>query len=585
MNSTNKSSFSDEELNRLLDELCDETIDQEGRVRLQSILTASLDARAQYLEHIDLHVNLRRLQLSSGDLPTGGAKFLELINTPSSFIRNEDRADDVVRDEVKQSIRWRRAAAAAFAATLLLAAGVSWLLVSKAQLESDVALLESKPMPGIPTLSSNANSQPLVQMINAASAKFFGEQTPEVNGSMRFGHEYALSRGMIELRFPAGATTIIEAPAIFKISTGSRLVLTTGVCSVHAPVGAQGFQVDTPVANVVDLGTRFVVDVSQSGESSVHVVEGEAELVAKGPKAGKRDSGQAKISLRQHQAQRLLHVGDRLAEEIPYDESSYKRDLPDRIIKFDAVEDENGSVDELLAVTVQRAGREYQYSVDEMVGIDLIHYRSASNSFMISPEISLSVNDDERRSRFTDRDRSLCSGLINPGGQVERLVSDPVLDDSAAPDNLGTPGIGFRFQSPVVNGDGPDVIVFEIQTIVNPESGDFFHVSPLKFSAGLHSHSVVHYDIDLVSPQSRFIAPYRLYRSTAVPLTLAQALTIPYDSSDVHAVRAKVLAVGIDLTDLGYPLGASVDGLFLQDALDDANSFDPVFIAGFPPTP
>ena len=584
MNGTNKNSPSDEELNRLLDELCNETIDQESHVRLQSILNASPEARGKYFEQLELHVDLRRLQSSAGDLPADGAKFLELINAPSSFVSEENRGYQVVRHETEQAVRWRRASAA-FAATLLLAAGVAWLLISKARVESDVASLESEPTRGIPTLASDAIVQPLVLLTNAASAKFFGEETPEANGPMRLGHEYALTRGMIELRFPAGATAIIEAPAIFKISTLSRLVLTTGVCSVHAPEGAQGFQVDTPFANVVDLGTRFVVDVSQSGESSVQVVEGEAELVAKDSKTGNSDAGQPRISLREHQAQRLLHVGEILAAEIPYDESSYKRDLPDRIIKFDAVEDENECVDELLAVTVQRAGKEHHYWVDELVGIDLIHYRSASNAFMISPLDTLGVNDDEPRSRFIDRDRSLRSGMINPGGQVEPLTSDPVLDDPATPDNPGTPGIGFRFQSPVVNGDGPDVVVFEIQTIVNSESGDFFHVSPLEFSTGLHSHSIVRYDLDLVSPQSRFILPYRLYRSTGLPLTLAQALTIPCDSSAVHAVRAKVLAVGIDLSDLGYPLGTSVDGLFLQDALDDVNTFDPVFIAGFPPTP
>ena len=574
MNDANEKIYSDDELNRLLDELCNETIDQEGHNRLQNILKASSDSRVEYLAHIDLHFDLRRLQSSAGDLPADTAKFLELINGPAAFLNTEERGHqvNVRKADYGQAIRWRRATVAAFAATLLFAVGVSWLLVSKTRIDGEMA-------------SSDAMAQPLVKMTNAASAKFFGEETPEPNSPMRMGHEYALTKGMIELRFPTGATTIIEAPAIFKIFTPSRLVLTTGVCSVHAPQGAQGFQVDTPLADVVDLGTRFVVDVSQSGESSVQVVEGEAELVAKGSQAGKKDSGRPKISLREHQAQRLLHVGEILAAEIPYDESSYKHDLPDRIIKFDAVEDENGSVDELLTVTVQRAGREYQYSVDELVGIDLIHYRSASNAFMISPENTLSVNDDEPRSRFTDRDRSLRSGMINPGGQVEPLTSDPVLDDPAAPDNPGTPGIGFRFQSPVVNGEGPDVVVFEIQTIVNPESGDFFHVSPLKFSTGLHSHYVVQYDIDLVSPQSRFISPYRLYRSTGVPLTLSQALTTQCDSSDVHAVRAKVLTVGIDLSDLGYPLGSSVDGLFLQDALDDVNSFDPVFIAGFPPTP
>ena len=48
-------------------------------------------------------------------------------------------------------------------------------------------------------------------------------------------------------------------------------------------------------------------------------------------------------------------------------------------------------------------------------------------------------------------------------------------------------------------------------------------------------------------------------------------------------MTSKLLAVGIDLSDLGYPEGATVDGIFIQDVLDDGNQVDPVFIAGLPP--
>lgn len=53
----------------------------------------------------------------------------------------------------------------------------------------------------------------------------------------------------------------------------------------------------------------------------------------------------------------------------------------------------------------------------------------------------------------------------------------------------------------------------------------------------------------------------------------------------MHGIPAKVVAVGIDLSDLGYSLGSKVEGLFLQDAADDNDSFNSVFTAGFPTTP
>ena len=49
-----------------------------------------------------------------------------------------------------------------------------------------------------------------------------------------------------------------------------------------------------------------------------------------------------------------------------------------------------------------------------------------------------------------------------------------------------------------------------------------------------------------------------------------------------QAIKFRGLAVGIDLTDLGYAAGEHVEGLFIQDALDDQHYVDPVFIGGFP---
>ena len=128
-------------------------------------------------------------------------------------------------------------------------------------------------------------------------------------------------------------------------------------------------------------------------------------------------------------------------------------------------------------------------------------------------------------------------------------------------------------------------MLFELQTIVNSERGDAFHVSPLHFDNGLHSHTIRRYDISLTSTQSKYLAPYRLYRVSEIPRSLKEVLENPHFGGPIHAIPAKVLAVGIDLSDLGYPIGARVEGLFLQDAADDSYFFDPVFIAGLPTTP
>jgi len=221
------------------------------------------------------------------------------------------------------------------------------------------------------------------------------------------------------------------------------------------------------MANVVDLGTRFVLSVTQSSATKVQVVEGEADVFTKTLESDLDGAENEVIKLRERQA-RLIDSEDRMTvREIPFKASEYTATLPDRVTKFEATEDDRGAVDELLSVSIQRNSVEHMHTVD------------------------------------------------------------PFLDSPNTPESIGTRGFGLRFQTPVLNGLGLEVVFFELQTIVNSERGDAFHVSPLYFEKGLHSYN----------------------------------------------------------SDLGYPIGAKVEGLFFQDAADDSDFFDPLFIVGLPPTP
>ena len=54
------------------------------------------------------------------------------------------------------------------------------------------------------------------------------------------------------------------------------------------------------------------------------------------------------------------------------------------------------------------------------------------------------------------------------------------------------------------------------------------------------------------------------------------------DSSQRPSIKFRGLAVGIDLSDMDCAAGVMVEGLFIQDAMDDGHGVDPVFIAGLP---
>ena len=117
-----------------------------------------------------------------------------------------------------------------------------------------------------------------VLLASAAGARFFGELSPAVRSALEPHRDYVLTGGMVGLAFPGGASAIVEGPAVFRILPGEGLGLDVGRCSVHAPGGAGGFRVETPVAEVVDRGTRFLVSVAETSETEVQVIEGAADV-------------------------------------------------------------------------------------------------------------------------------------------------------------------------------------------------------------------------------------------------------------------------------------------------------------------
>jgi hypothetical protein len=125
------------------------------------------------------------------------------------------------------------------------------------------------------------------------------------------------------------------------------------------------------------------------------------------------------------------------------------------------------------------------------------------------------------------------------------------------------------------------VVFFDLQTFANAPDGDAFHVSPLRFRDGLKSHTIRVYDLTMESPNARDLTSFyvHMFDDAADSLTKLESLEC---SPHQHVIKLRGLAVGIDLSDLGYTAGETVEGLFFQDALDDKHYVDPVFIGGLP---
>jgi len=87
-----------------------------------------------------------------------------------------------------------------------------------------------------------------------------------------------LEQGEVELTFFSGATVSLQAPAEFQLLSETQAFLTRGKAAALVPEEAIGFTIKTPEAAVVDLGTEFAISVDQTGDSSVHVYDGEVRV-------------------------------------------------------------------------------------------------------------------------------------------------------------------------------------------------------------------------------------------------------------------------------------------------------------------
>ncbi len=109
-------------------------------------------------------------------------------------------------------------------------------------------------------------------------ARFEGDQEQSTGSALEKGW-LRLVEGSARLKFRSGAIVTLEAPTAFGLDSPMRSYLEYGKVEVYAPESARDFAVATESLEIVDLGTRFEVEVDlDSRESNISVLEGLVDL-------------------------------------------------------------------------------------------------------------------------------------------------------------------------------------------------------------------------------------------------------------------------------------------------------------------
>jgi len=518
-----------DEFDRLLAAVLDGSITPAQHKRLDDLLKQHVPLRDRYLELTGLHIDLLEM-----GRPRVGPSF-----TPAPAPR-----------------RWLETIITSLAALGLLAAvGLMWSNGRRDDAASQAK--SSAPAVGVPA------AKPVI-IDEAANARIYGKAfAPAPGQSLAYGEELILKQGLLAITFPSGARAVLESPCVFSATGPETLLLRSGRCSVHAPPGAEGFRVETPSALIVDLGTRFAVDVEMGGETTLKVVEGAASLASRGV-----DESSPRL-LKQGDAAYVDH--DSRQHPSPPDgiDVNFVEQLPDRVVRYDATTGPGGHAEELLTVTVQRNGKTLTYGRDQLIRSRLSDFACIQKSSALCVLMGAKDPLGEKRLELLN-DWSLVTGVVNPARR------------GAIPELNGREGIEITFDQPLINGPGPDMVLFDLHLLVHGETGDPVWITPVNPPPGVEPLRITSFDLDLTCPQALDLCDYQVYDATAPIKSMQELQEATLKSRIPRCMRAKCLATAIDLSAMGYQPGARVTRLLLQNDATDVSAIDPVLIVGLP---
>ena len=123
-----------------------------------------------------------------------------------------------------------------------------------------------------------APEKPVATLVQADNTKWAGSTLPTFPQSRLRPGMLSLVEGIATVRFESGAVVTLEAPTKLEILSAMGCRLLEGSITADVPRSAHGFTVHTADLRIVDLGTRFGVTASSTGNSHVFVFAGEVEL-------------------------------------------------------------------------------------------------------------------------------------------------------------------------------------------------------------------------------------------------------------------------------------------------------------------
>jgi hypothetical protein len=134
---------------------------------------------------------------------------------------------------------------------------------------------------GISAVTYVLASRPVIvaQLTDATNCQWRDANTQLPAGTLlQDGQQLELVRGTAVVTFASGAKVFLEGPASLRLESEKQIHLASGRIAAKVPRQAIGFTVSSSLADFVDLGTMFTLNLASEKSFQLHVFEGLVEV-------------------------------------------------------------------------------------------------------------------------------------------------------------------------------------------------------------------------------------------------------------------------------------------------------------------
>lgn len=179
----------------------------------------------------------------------------------------------------------------------------------------------TKIVPTVGTVPQPVKSAP-AKITGMVGVRWTDGAPPDLIGTAGGAHRLEIESGLLEITYASGVRVTLEGPARYGVTGPASGLLDSGKLVTAVPKGAEGFRIDYPDGQVVDLGTEFAMEVKEGESSEVGVFDGEVEL--------RRDGKKPMALYENHAVRQSAGRAEAPLQPVPLDRAKYVRRIPSR---------------------------------------------------------------------------------------------------------------------------------------------------------------------------------------------------------------------------------------------------------------